>query len=532
MTAERPGRRRIRFGHLAPTLHEVTTGVLSATLATGKNDAASVSAPASRWGDALPRLGPSVLPGLLMLAIGAIGSTTPTLGKDEVATAEVAFRPVWRIWDTMHTVDAVVGPYYLVLHAWTSVMGRAELALRAPSIIAMAVAVGLAGELGRRVFSPAVGALGACILCLIPSISRYAQEARPYALACMLSVLATLLLYPALTRPGALAWVGYAVSVAMLGASHIVALTVLAAHAVPVALAWRRDRGRVWVAWLVSVLGALAVLAPLVLLGLGQQGRQLFWVAPLTLGALGRAPGDVAGSVATGWLLVGLALLAGGRPGRHRVELAALVLLPPAALAAATVLTAPLWVPRYLLFLLVPLSILAALAATRGRVSPARLVSPLAILAVLAASAYPQQVSIRRTTAHNGADYRAAAQVIVEHLQAGDGVVYERGWALRAGMDYYFRQAGRSPRDLLLRRSATSASDLWAQEYPQATPRLQEARRVWLVVTGRPLDPTSKTPHLHRALTTEFQPLGLWRLPRTTIALYRAQSSLDRGGPT
>jgi len=142
----------------------------------------------------LRRLLPSIGPALLMAIIGSIGATRPVLSWDEVATADVARRSVAQIWALVHHVDAVIGPYYLLMHAWTSVAGTSEAALRVPSIVAMAAAVGLAGELGRRLFSPLVGVTAGLILCLVPTTSRYAAEARPYAFSCLFSVLALVLL--------------------------------------------------------------------------------------------------------------------------------------------------------------------------------------------------------------------------------------------------------------------------------------------------------------------------------------------------
>jgi mannosyltransferase len=469
------------------------------------------------------RFGPGVAPGLLMLAVGAYGVTNPTLGKDEVWTAEVAVRPVTQIWATMHTTDAVIGPYYFLIHAWTALFGRTELALRMPSIIAMAVAVGLAGELGRRLFTPLVGTTAGFVLCVMPNICRYAQEARPYAISCMLAVLATLLLYQALDRPRPMAWIGYGLTVALLGASHIVALTILGGHGLAVAVTWRRSGGQgIAAAWLVTVSVALAALAPLALPGAEQRDRQLFWIEPLTVGRLASAPASTVGSADTAWLLVGLALLAAGRP-RRLMELAALTVMPLAAVAVVSVLAEPLWVPRYLLIVLAPLALLAAVAATgrAGQTRSAGMVRLLVILMILTATGYPEQRRIRSVASHPGADYRQAAQLILRHERPADGIVYQSGTAVRAGMEYYFRNTPNRPLDLLMSDSAASLSSLMAREYPNPAARVRAVDRLWLVVTDQPEDPVSGTPAVRTVLNSEFQPAALWRLSRTTVALYQ-----------
>ena len=103
------------------------------------------------------RLLPALLPGLLMFGIGRWEAGHPVLSWDEVATMDVASRTPAQIWHLLHTVDAVFGPYYFLIHFWTSVVGNTVLDLRLPSIIAMAGSVALAGELGRRLFTPLIG---------------------------------------------------------------------------------------------------------------------------------------------------------------------------------------------------------------------------------------------------------------------------------------------------------------------------------------------------------------------------------------
>jgi mannosyltransferase len=147
---------------------------------------------------------PGAAGGLVMLGLGVWGAARTGLRADEVATVEVARRAPGQILEMITTIDAVFLPYYLFMHFWTQVFGHSEFAVRAPSIIAMGFAVGLTAELGRRLFDPVVGALAGLFLCVIPQISRYAREARPYAISCLLAVVATLLLigrWP-IRRPG------------------------------------------------------------------------------------------------------------------------------------------------------------------------------------------------------------------------------------------------------------------------------------------------------------------------------------------
>lgn len=478
----------------------------------------------------LVRLIPSLVPAVLMAGIGLAGAGRPVLSWDEATTADVARRSVGEIWRLLHHVDAVFGPYYLFMHAWTRLVGNSEVDLRLPSIVAMAAAVAVAGELGRRLFSPLVGLLGGLILCLLPNSSRYAAEARPYAFTCLLSAVALLLLLVALERGRAWQWIAYGGAVVLLGLSHLVALTTLAAHATVVCYdRCRHGPSRRHTLWVVVLTVAAVALLPIAWLGSGQQDVQLAWVDPLTLGGLYHGPGATVGSVPTAWLLIGLALFARWRLADRLIVVAVWALAPVVVVAAVSVLVTPLWVARYLLVVLAPVAILAAVAvggqpATGFR--PIRALWPAGVLVLLAATAYPGQLAVRGATAKNGPDYRSIARIVDDGQRPGDVLVYESGSrALRAGTDYYLRRNPMSPRDVLRSRPAAEAAQLRADEYPDAAARLAGADRVWLIVGGHRADPTTEHPAVRPLLHTGYERIGIWRPNRATVALYRMRSA-------
>jgi mannosyltransferase len=500
------------------------------------DEAPPVRAAGPPWRDRLLRLVPSVVPGALMLVAGLVGANRPVLSWDEVTTADVARRSPAEIWHLVQNIDAVFGPYYFFMHGWTRLAGTSELDLRLPSIVAMAAAVAAAGQLGRRLFDPVVGTVTGILLCALPNTSRYAAEARPYAFACLMSVLALLALVGALERGRPLRWAGYGVSVVLLGLGHLVALATLAAHAAMVLIHARRERSwRVIAAWGATLAAALVVLSPVVLLGVRQRDSQLAWVDPLTVGALGSAPGQIVGSVPTAWLLVGLALVAHWRPVSAMVPVALLAAAPVTVVAAVSVLVSPMWVARYLLVVLVPLAMLAAVTVVGqlrvdrkpGGSAASRAPGPAAlrlivVLAVVAATAYPGQRAVRAPTAKNGPDYRSIAAIIQQHQRPGDGMVFEiRSRAMRAGLGYYLHRDGTFPRDLLQHRSAADAGRLVAEEYPDAAARVAGVPRVWLLVSGPRKDPATGYPALRPLLRDDYERVGTWQVNRGTVALYR-----------
>ena len=179
-------------------------------------------------------------PALLTLAVTVTGLGSAQLWRDELATWSAATRSPGDLARLAGTIDAATGPYYLLMHGWTAVFGDSTIALRVPAVLAMTVAAGLLAVLGARLVDRRGGLFAGLLFAVLPGTSRYGQEARPYALATMLAVLATLLLVTALRRPSWARWAGYAAAVAALGLIHLIALTLLAAHALVVLVAWWR----------------------------------------------------------------------------------------------------------------------------------------------------------------------------------------------------------------------------------------------------------------------------------------------------
>ncbi|MEV4832329.1 glycosyltransferase family 39 protein [Micromonospora sp. NPDC049257] len=182
------------------------------------------------------------VPLLVTLAAGCYRISQAQPWRDELATWSAATRGVGDVFRLTRTVDAATGAYYLLVHGWTGVFGDSVAALRLPSVLAMAGAAGFTAVLGRRLFGARAGLVAGLLFAVLPGTSRYAQEARPYALVTFFAVLATVLLARALDGPGWQRWSCYAAAVAGLGLAHLLALGLLAAHAVVVLTA--RVHGR------------------------------------------------------------------------------------------------------------------------------------------------------------------------------------------------------------------------------------------------------------------------------------------------
>jgi mannosyltransferase len=176
------------------------------------------------------------VPTVVTAALGLYQINVPILWRDELATWSAASRTLPQLWAMVHNVDAVLGLYYLGLHLWMAVFGDSAAAMRLPSLLAMTGAAAVVALTGKRLGGIRVGLISGLIFAVIPSVSRYAQEARPYAFATLFAALATLLLLRAMERPTWLRWGCYTLALAAAGASNLVALCVLAAHAAIVAV--------------------------------------------------------------------------------------------------------------------------------------------------------------------------------------------------------------------------------------------------------------------------------------------------------
>ncbi|MGC4809858.1 glycosyltransferase family 39 protein [Micromonospora sp. DT228] len=482
--------------------------------------------------DQLRRVPVWVPPALLTLTVTLTGLGSAQLWRDELATWSAASRSPEDLARLAGTIDAATGPYYLLMHGWTAIVGDSTIALRVPAVLAMTVAAGLLAVLGARLVDRRTGLFAGLLFAVLPGTSRYGQEARPYALATMLAVLATLLLVAALRRPSWARWAGYAAAAAALGLLHLIALTLLAAHGLVVLLVWwrgpavagvadrhhptaERDR-RVW-RWVVAVVPAALIVAPLLLKARAQRSRQLNWVHLVRLDDLTALPGGVAQSSVVGGLLVGVAALGAARLGRRALLPVSAVLLPVLLLFAAGEVV-PLWVPRYLVFV-VPFACLLAGAAVATVAVPAAL----AVVVLAGLLGLPDQTALRRThewPRSAPVDYAGAARVIADGQRPGDAVVYSprQSWLfLDLGIEYHLDDP---PRDVLVTEDEVRRGDLWAAECPQPTQCLAGTTRVWLVIAGRHAEPLAAVTGVKGdALRADFTVAQVWPRPGLTVAL-------------
>lgn len=453
-----------------------------------------------------------VVPGLAMLMLGSIGLSGPALWTDELQTWGMSVTSWHQMWPVMRWVDAVLAPYYTFTWAWAHLFGGSDVVLRLPSVLAMAGTAALVGALGARLASARAGLLAGLVLALLPASSRFAQEARPYALTTFAATLATLLLVRALDRPTLGRFAGYAAAVALAGLMNEIAVLLLAAHAWYVLAFHRRASGR----WLTTALIAALPLLPLFWFGYRQRNQVAFIRSagfysfePFTRVVLGGA------AVAVAVALLALFAL----PLRQPAALfTAWAVVPTTALILIS-LAVPMFLPRYLVFTLPAWALLAGRTIDRFRTPWAA--TALAGILALGISA---QVTIRQPDGHEGQATRDAAAILTALATPADGVVYALdepggGWTTRDLVAHYV-PANHRPRDLLATRPPRTNGQLLAGECAFVARCLGNPGRIWVIRLGSLADPLDGLGPAKEVALRGYRVDRVWRPGQMTVALF------------
>ncbi|MFG1872843.1 glycosyltransferase family 39 protein [Micromonospora arborensis] len=463
------------------------------------------------------------IPATVALVLGLWRLTGPALWADELATWG-AVRLSWsQLWQLAGSVDAVLTPYYVLMKAYTAVAGTSTAALRLPSVAAIAVATVVVTALGRRLGGTGTGLLAGLLFAILPVTSRYAQEARSYALVILGAAAAVLSLVRLLEEPARRRLAGYAAAVGFVGLLHpLNGLLMLAGHAV--AVGWwqlpRRAEGwRTVRRWLAAAgVGVLPALA-LAVWGAGQTA-QVSWIALVNLSALQAFPERLFHSAAVGGLVLVLAVL-GVRRAPGYVCLAGAAFVPMALLLLAGT-HLHVWVARYVLVVLPALAVLAASALAHVGRSSAVAAFCLAVLL-----GFPAHVAIRAHAGHSQDSYRIAA-VIGPRYQPGDVVVFPDShpsipWSPRDIYERYL-PAPRPPDVLRVAPQRTDGRFL-ATECPDAI-CLGTPPRVWIVGADPVADPLrDMTPGKRRRISDGYREVQRWQFPLLSISLRERTTS-------
>jgi mannosyltransferase len=494
-----------------------------------------------------------VTAGLGLFEIGG-----PQLWRDELASWSAASRTLPQLWAMLHNIDAVLGIYYFGLHLWMAVFGQSATAMRLPSVIAMAAAAGVVALIGQRLGGRLAGLASGLVFAVLPSVSRFAQEARPYAFATFFAALATLLFLRAMERPRWSRWAVYAVALAAAGAANLIAVCVAAGPLLIVLWDFLQRTVRVGgdgtvesgrqlpggrpapegtpgllvKRFCVSVVVGAILVSPLVLAGHSQQGWQIGQQAvPHVAQLFGISGGlwiELFASVPVAVVVMLLAILAVvAAPDARRRVIAGYAL----AFAIAPVVAVWLisrgpdsyWTYRYMLFSITGWSVGAGLgiAYLAARVSGTRLarlagsLSPrFALAAVLVAvvglAGIHDQLALRQNEAHNlwaypempsngqPVDYQAAAAVLEANWRPGDVIAYEvddsNHYQVDTSVAYYLRGKPIPP-PVFQTQTQVQSNSLQPTECVDPSVCISGLPRIWVIyVTHLDPDPFTALP--------------------------------------
>lgn len=459
----------------------------------------------------------ALVPGVLGLITGGYHVGRPPVWGDEGVTKAMAARSVSQLLATMPHDDIVHGAYYLVVHTVETVAGSsAPTVLRAPSVVAMAVAAAFTALIARRLatiagslYPAATGLAAGVLFALLPAVIRYAQEARSYAIVTMLAAITTYLLLKAI-EDGGRWWIGYGAAAALTGLFNIFGLLILIAQGVTLLIAApglpgvvRRRPAGVLARWVLAGIVAVTVLIPIVAFAYAQRNA-ISWMTGHVIirSAAVNLARTWAGPEKLFWPVFGLAAFGVAadavtwRRGRPSVTPGSVALpwlvLPPALLLVASQVH-PVYDGRYVEYCLPALAILVAwgltwlarlVAAAIPSLSraglawlgwlPAAAILVLLVIALIPADA---KVSLPSSRPDNLA---GDSQIVAANAKPGD-IVFFIPMSYRP-IEVEYPAQWRGVRDIALAQSPVASDTLYGTDVSPAEllKRFTHVTRVWV----------------------------------------------------
>jgi mannosyltransferase len=342
---------------------------------------------------------------------------------DEAVTVELSQKSLSGMLAALPDTESTPPLYYVLVWAWSRLIGPSEAELRALSALFGTATVPVAYAVGRLLVSHRAGLYTAALVTCSPFLVWYSQEARGYAVFLALSTLALLVFAHALLRPSSRGFALWAVVAALALATHYFSVFLVGGEAVWLVLRHRRCRA----AWAAAT-GVAAAGAALLPLALHQQRTgQTAWIdgRPLrdrmsqtlrqfVTGEYGPSEAvSLLALVVLGFTVAGLVWFTEGREqrgGTIALVLGAAAVVAPLALAATEL---DKFFYRNLIAAWVPLAIALATVLASQRIRRLGLVI---LAATCAIQLWSLSIVVRRPSLHRD-DWRSA----LEALGPGDG---------------------------------------------------------------------------------------------------------------
>ena len=233
-----------------------------------------------------------VVPFLMILAtvVRFATITKASIWHDEGFTMMLISRNPLEIWAGSGR-DVHPPLFYELLHGWTQIFGRSELAARSMSAVAGLATIYVCYLLVKRYFSRQAASIVLLLLALAPFLIRYSQEARMYGLLGLFTISATYVLLRYLEKRNNNRWlIVYAVLMAAGLYTHYFTALVVAAHwlyVMTLEMPWRWRFGKsFWLSWrwILTNVGILVLWLPWLPSFYGQftRGQGISWIPKTT----------------------------------------------------------------------------------------------------------------------------------------------------------------------------------------------------------------------------------------------------------
>jgi 4-amino-4-deoxy-L-arabinose transferase-like glycosyltransferase len=486
---------------------------------------------------------------LLLLAAGATARFLYLARKpfwfDETFSVEVARLDWPNFLHLMWWREANMSLYYVLLKVWLR-FGQSPFFIRSLSAVIATATIPAIYWLGSTLYDRRVGLIAAALLAFNGYDIRYAQEARSYSLFVLLATLSSGFLIAYLKEPTRRNRVGYIVCSILAVYAHFYALLLIMIHWL--ALRWRSKSGapstsdssyrpklrRAWIAIGIAVLPLLIFVAKT---GAGP----IRWIKRSGLGDLARFSVYLTNGrpllyfAACLLTLLPLAKQVFERSRdweKWRVQFLFIWLLFPIVLTVLLSFARPVFLPRYMIFCLPALLLLAA--AGLATIRPAWVSAVLTASVLLLSARFVPFVY-----AHDFDDERdgsvAAAKLILDQFRPGDAVVFH---IAEARIPYEFVRTQRSGQNTASPNFAAAIGPEivfphhgQGLDYRDFTgkPTAQNLRnevpgqsRVWVMLmnNGSAEKPDPTTVMLTQLLPEMFPKMQRWQLPRVEVRLY------------
>ncbi len=422
---------------------------------------------------------------------------------DESVSVAIARLPAVDLIRLLWRREANMTLYYLLLRGWL-LFGHSEFFVRTLSVLPALATLPALYALGRRLFDARVGLIATTLLACHALHVRYSQEARSYTLMLFLCTLSSSYFLKYLDSPSSEnRAVHISISALAVYAHFYAGLLMLTQW---LSLRWL-DRQRIPRQVTKNWRGFLIAVSPLILFVVATGAGPLRWIPRPGLAGFWRLALFMTGNGGSLLFLAYAAACLGAlAPAVHvqpaprvswewwRFRFLLLWLLFPAVLTGVLSYVRPLFLPRYYIFCLPALLLLAARGLSRLR-SPWLLGSALLLFLTLSCrgtfSYYQQDFDIQRD------DWRGATEYLLDNSAAGDALMFHVAMG-RMSYEYYrsLHRDRRSGADVIYPRHADHITFLDFVQGPdrnRLAAALPQHPRTWLVLTYQ--DPPGSDPN-------------------------------------